>query len=300
MNEQQTREQIEQLQAERQQILEQPAGYPGRTEVLAMIGTDLRKAERRLAAFELERNTCTTHGRVRCDECQPERIAPGQLEPADEAHAFEPGDGITVYADVCAACGRHLSEHPEGHPAELEICGCPRQGRPDGRGWHLDTCRHRQLELEQPAHQLPAAGPAEQQGELADEAAQSRHLVAAGAVWLLRQLSAEAERMADELRRKPRASRRQGYCGPAQEYPKRGTAQAPACRYYLYRASRTPAHPHTKDTPNMPHTLQIEDTPSPPSPPRRTPRSSSPTSSRASVAHTSMCCATPATATCGP
>ena len=36
-------------------------------------------------------------------------------------------------------------------PAEqVEPCGCPRQGRADGNGWHRDACPARAVELDQP------------------------------------------------------------------------------------------------------------------------------------------------------
>lgn len=31
-------------------------------------------------------------------------------------HAFQPGDGVDQYTDVCTECGHHLSEHEEGEP----------------------------------------------------------------------------------------------------------------------------------------------------------------------------------------
>lgn len=31
---------------------------------------------------------------------------------------------------------------------EHEKCGCWREGRADGDGWHEDSCRHREIELD--------------------------------------------------------------------------------------------------------------------------------------------------------
>lgn len=41
---------------------------------------------------------------------------------------------------------------------QREPCSCPREGRPDGRGWHLDACRHRMNELDQPHFQRMPCG----------------------------------------------------------------------------------------------------------------------------------------------
>lgn len=47
--------------------------------------------------------------------CAPMKKKPAP-KPKPKSHVFEPGDGIAEYADICVACGRHLSEHVAGRP----------------------------------------------------------------------------------------------------------------------------------------------------------------------------------------